>query len=245
LKIVFSRKGFDTKSGGGASPIIGGRPVSLPIPASNGETTTYGERGLAGPVATASRGRLAGDSACHDDPMFWDGHCWLGQVGAAQGHLVNQGVGPGDLFLFFGLFADPAKGERHHRLFGYMRVLATGAPELIRREACWREPPRPHPHLSGKWARNNALWFGTGGTARNAGHSLRLTRQGERRWARWNVPGWLMENRPSYLKGDWRRIDAATLDTRGIWQEGICDIADAPEPHRWVEQVVAEIGREA
>jgi len=28
----------------------------------------------------------------------------LGQHGAAQSHLCNESVGPGDLFLFFGLF---------------------------------------------------------------------------------------------------------------------------------------------
>jgi hypothetical protein len=245
LKIVFSRKGFDTKSGGGASPIIGGRPVSLPIPAANGETTTYEDRNLAQAVVHASRGRIAGDSACHDDPMFAEGHCWLGQVGAAQGHLVNQGVGPGDLFLFFGLFADPCTGKRHHRIFAFMRVLATGSPSHVRRQACWKEPPRPHPHLSGKWPRNNALWFGAGATARHAGDSLRLTRQGERRWARWNVPGWLMENRPSYLKGDWRRIDCTTLDTRGIWQEGVCHVGDGEEPRHWLDGIIAEIEREA
>jgi hypothetical protein len=245
LKIVLSRKGFDTKFGGGASPIMDGRPVSLPIPASNGETTTYEDRGLAQAVVRASRGRIAGDSACHDDPMFADGHCWLGQVGAAQGHLRNQGVGPGDVFLFFGLFADPATGERHHRLFGYMRVLSTGAPEQIRREACWREPPRPHPHLSGQWHRNNALWFGEGKLASSACDALRLTTPKERRWARWSVPGWMMDSPPTYLRGDWRRINANTLDTRGIWQEGVCDIGDAEEPMCWLESVIAEIGREA
>jgi hypothetical protein len=173
LKIVFSRKGFDTKFGGGPSPIIEGRPVSLPIPGANQETTTYADRDLATLVADASRGRISGNHACHDDPMFADGRCWLGQVGAAQGHLRNREVGPGDMFLFFGLFADPATKERHHRLFGYMRVLATGAPDRIRRDCMWREPPRPHPHLSGNWHRNNALWFGEGNTATRASDTLR------------------------------------------------------------------------
>jgi len=244
LKIVFSRKGFDTKSGGGASPIIEGRPVSLPIPGANGETTSYSDRGLAEAVHLASRGRIGGNSACHDDPIFADGLCWLGQVGAAQGHLVNQGVGPGDVFLFFGLFANPCTSVRHHRIFAYTRVLATGSPGHVRRQACWKEPPRPHPHLSGKWARNNALWFGTGETARSAADALRLTVGAEHRCARWTLPGWMMENPPSYLRGVWRRIDATTLDTRGIWQEGVCDIGEADEPRRWLEDIIAEIERE-
>jgi hypothetical protein len=244
LKIVFSRKGFDTKFGGGASPIIDGRPLSLPIPGTNGETTTYAERGLADEVAISSRGKLSGDHACHDDPMFDGGHCWLGQVGAAQGHLRNQGVGPGDVFLFFGLFADPGTRVRHHRIFACMRVTASGSPHQVRHAPGWHDPPRPHPHLSGNWHHSNAMWFGEGATARRASDALRLTVTGERRWARWAVPRWLMDNRPSYLKSDWRRIDQTTLDTRGIWQEGVCHIGDAEEPRRWLNGIIAEIGRE-
>jgi hypothetical protein len=33
----------------------------------------------------------------------------FGQVDRAQGHLRNQGVGPGDLFLFFGLFSPTSR----------------------------------------------------------------------------------------------------------------------------------------
>lgn len=241
MKIVFSRKGFDSSFGGGASPIVGGRPVSLPIPGSNREQTTYADRGLSDLVTSASRGKLTGESACHDDPMFADGCCWLGQVGAAQGHLRNQRVGPGDVFLFFGLFADPDTGERHHRIFASMRVAATGSPEAIAHDSQWKEPPRAHPHFSGTWHRNNAIWFGEGRVAAGAGEPLRLTLPGERRWARWRVPEWLIEHRPSYLKGDWRWLDRRTLDARGVWQEGVCDIGDAKEPGRWLERILSQM----
>lgn len=244
MKIVFSRKGFDTKYGGGPSPIVDGRPVSLPIPGANGETTTYADRGLGEAAALASRGRLTGNSACHDDPMFADCHCWFGQVGAAQGHLRNRKVGPGDIFLFFGLFADPVTGERHHRIFGYMQVACAGSPQAVRLDPNWREPPRPHPHLSGTWHANNAIWFGKGQTARHASDALRLTVIGERRWSRWRVPEWMSRRRPSYLKGDWRWIDRRTLDARGVWQEAVCDIGRAREPRRWLDAIIAEIGRE-
>ena len=54
-----------------------------------------------------------------------------------------------------------------------------------------------------------------------------------------------MANRPTYLKGDSRRIDETTLDTRGIWQEGVCHIGDAAEPRRWLDGIIAEIERGA
>ena len=56
-----------------------------------------------------------------------------GQCGAAQSHLANQGVGEGDVFLFFGLFAGE-NGARHHRIFGWLEAqnvepIAAMAPE--------------------------------------------------------------------------------------------------------------------
>lgn len=239
MRIVFSRKGFDSKFGGGASPIVGGRPLSLPIPGSNGETTTYRDRGLSGFVERASKGVLSADAPCHDDPMFDAGHCWLGQVGSAQGHLRNQRVRKGDIFLFFGLFADEQTGRRHHRIFGYMRVAATGGPHDVVSAPGWRAPPRPHPHFSGRWRGENAIWFGPGSTASTADPRLRLSDEGENEWSRWRVPEWLIEHRPSYLKADWRWDRFPLLDTRGIWQEAVCDIGRNARAMDWLSETIA------
>lgn len=122
MRIVFSRKGFDTGSGGTASPIIGGKPISLPIPTSRQSITTYDHLGLGEIVERVTRDRIPRDHLCHEDPMFTDGQCLFGQCGAAQSHLRNQGVGTGDVFLFFGLFSDERTGERHHRIFAYLQV---------------------------------------------------------------------------------------------------------------------------
>ena len=46
MRIVFSRKGFDSAAGGGVSPIIAGQPVSLPIPSGGWSSTTYADLGL-------------------------------------------------------------------------------------------------------------------------------------------------------------------------------------------------------
>jgi len=130
MRVILSRKGFDSTIGGYPSPIINGTPFSLPIPDSEDEIRysdlrfngknyleimqglgieTYLEGGLRKP--------LNENSACHLDPDLrfdipdnricpndWKGS--LGQISQAQRHLENQGVGIGDLFLFFGWFRE-------------------------------------------------------------------------------------------------------------------------------------------
>ena len=122
MRLVFSRKGFDSGSGGAPSPIVDGRPISLPIPTSRRSVATYAAFGFGEAVELAPRGRIGGNHLCHNDPMFRDGRWYFGQCGAAQAHLANQGVDVGDTFLFFGLFADEHTGSRHHRIYGYMEV---------------------------------------------------------------------------------------------------------------------------
>src|SRR4029450_11040295 len=91
MKIVFSRKGFDSGAGGAPSPIMEGRPISLPIPTPRRSLTTYAALGLGEIVEQVTKGRLSRSSLCHYDPMFEAGRCAFGQTGAAQSHLRNQG----------------------------------------------------------------------------------------------------------------------------------------------------------
>lgn len=240
MKIVLSRKGFDSTAGSVPSPIVDGVPLSLPIPARDRSATRFADRGLGETVARLTRGKLTGADLCHDDPMFHDGLCWLGQCGAAQGHLARHGVGPGDHFLFFGLFADPVTGERHHRIFGHMKVLDVGAPEAVAASPHWREPPRPHPHRKGEWPANNAIWLGTGSTARSAPDALRLTVPGGP-LNLWNVPPWLKARGLTYHDRAERWLRGNRLDAAKRGQEFVCDIGRAQAPRRWLEGIVALI----
>lgn len=240
MRIVFSRKGFDSSYGGAPSPIIDGRPLSLPIPGSRGEQTTYGALGLGELVSRATRGRMSAADACHDDPMFAGGYCWLGQVNQAQGHLRNQGVGIGDVFLFYGLFADEHTGERHHRIFGAMTVACHGAPAQVRAHARWREPPRLHPHFSGAWESSNTVYHGTGTTARRAAPALRPTRAGGP-CSHWQVPGWLRSTGLSFHASARRWTGDGELQTTSPGQEFVCDIGEAKAPRAWLEGILAEI----
>lgn len=150
MKIVISRKGFDSSTGGGQSPILpNGDMVSLPIPEPSdkpGVGLPYGslrfddehsyldvihELGL--PVPDASRGAHLDPDLTRDVVVREDGwRSTLGQCDAAQTHLDNQMVDVGDVFLFFGRFrrTERISGRLRwlpgapivHALFGYMEI---------------------------------------------------------------------------------------------------------------------------
>lgn len=142
MKLILSRKGFDSgeNSGGCASPIFhDGAMFSLPIPDSGRPRLTYGD--LRHPQAdigelaqNLTRGRINANHPVHMSPDLNppDGCPRLfDQVKAAVGHLNNQGVKEGDLFLFFGLYRRVARtndGWRYtqapeqHVLWGWLQV---------------------------------------------------------------------------------------------------------------------------
>jgi hypothetical protein len=130
MKIILSRKGFDAKYGGVASPIFpNGRIRSLPIPGSSDNIrydnlkfdltkVGYGSKDIGTLVEELTYKPRKGKSGikrtafCHLDPDLirtdlHRGAGWLpmyGQSNAAATHLLNSHVGVGDLFLFFGWF---------------------------------------------------------------------------------------------------------------------------------------------
>jgi Nucleotide modification associated domain 3 len=120
MKIVFSRKGFDSSAGKVASPILpSGRLCPLPIPetlAGDGalryRDILYDGQSLGTLVHDLTHGTIAPDVPAHLDPDLNTASIprlpgWkaiFGQAGAAERHLQNQGVGSGDVFLFYGWF---------------------------------------------------------------------------------------------------------------------------------------------
>lgn len=124
MKLILSRKGFDSSAGGCPNPIFpDGSILALPIPDSksriayrdlthrfsDGSTVSY-----ASLVAQLTKGKIKPSAGAHLDPdMIASAYLrdpnWrpvLGQTGAAQGHLAKQLIGEGDCFLYFGLFRD-------------------------------------------------------------------------------------------------------------------------------------------
>lgn len=183
MKVIISRKGFDSSNGGCPSPILpDGTLLSLPIPSDDHDSydglaykgTSYAD------ILKQLRPNRAYDH-CHVDPdlrphlRITDVDGWapaFGQIDAAQGLLSNAGVGPGDLFLFFGWFRPTENSvdgyhfrKRHdgdfyswadmHVIYGYMQVgtILTDPDEIA--EYPW------HPHASTARLRNrtNALYL--------------------------------------------------------------------------------------
>ncbi|WP_284126614.1 Nmad3 family putative nucleotide modification protein [Parerythrobacter aestuarii] len=241
MRIIFSRKGFDSAAGGGASPIIDGCPVSLPIPSAGWSQTTYADLGLGGAVHRASRGKLGTDDHCHHDPMFLDDDtCLFGQCSAAQTHLANRGVGEGDVFLFFGLFREEDSGEPHHRIFGYLRI-----EEIVDLSHCSDHRRQElamlgHPHALGMHAKNDVIYCGKGATAGQACDVLRLTVPGGPP-SLWRRPAWLKPGGLSYHDRADRWLSGKRIRSVARGQEFVADIGRRQAPRTWLDTILSEI----
>lgn len=282
-KLILSRKGFDTAAGGVPSPILpDGRMIALPIPDERsiipyGGITHQGE--ALGPlVADLTRGRIAPESRAHLDPDLMADHLprrpgWrplFGQVGQAQSHLRNQGVGPGDLFLFFGLFRPARRVEGRwrfvpssrprHLLWGWMQVAEAWS---LGEGAGIPEWARYHPHCQRLEARHNTLYIAAprltveGADSGLPGAGLfacdtpcqRLTAPDAERVSDWRLPAWCHpgEGRAplSYHAdpGRWRRrADHTALRAVARGQEFVLDGAQYPEALPWARALIAGRG---
>lgn len=266
MKLVLSRKGFDSTAGGGASPVLAdGRMVSLPIPEpiDPPHGVRYAELSDAdGTNYLDLLGRLGYDrydatSTAHLDPDLvpsvrprsegWRG--MLGQVDAAASHLANQGVGPGDLFLFWGRFA-PVDGSgrtlralpAHHALFGYLEVGTVV--DAGRGEAVGAAPD--HPHFAPAYrGRSNLVYVATERLSHDPScpgwgvfrwaPPLVLTAPGSRGLSTWRVPECLHASAGTrltyHLRPElWSPPDGSgfvTLARRGRGQEFVCEATPA------------------
>lgn len=180
VKVILSRKGFDSSSGGVASPILpDGTLLSLPIPDAQG-TVTYADlhwqdHAVGTLVESLTRKRIKRHHRAHLDPdlypQLYSRHPeWrplFGQDGAAQTHLANQGVDVGDLFLFFGWFRKVRRVGRGYRfvsnapdqhvLYGWLQVGA-----ILRGNQFPEHAPAwaaHHPHCCGGRGERNTLYL--------------------------------------------------------------------------------------
>ena len=267
MKIILSRKGVDSAAGRCASPIVDGRPLSLPIPTSMPTCIRYGD--LAPPLPflaqDLSGGRLSLNRPCHLDPDIdaaalvgrrpddWRGA--LGQVSASLSHLRNNGVGSGDLFLFWGLFREAERiggawryvGPRRHAIFGWLQVDAVidlGADgSHVMLTYPWLER---HPHARKGWPASNALYVGrkvlSFGNGKLPGYGLfekpiPLTAEVASNASIWAAPAWLDPTRGGvgmtyHPPGRWLGNGRVAAAARG--QEFVADIGERADVKDWL-----------
>jgi hypothetical protein len=290
-RLIFSRKGFDSGYGGKPSPILpDGTLVSLPIPEPGG-TVRYSQcRTLTGesyldllrrlgiarlrdPSQPAGEQWLAvdDDPAVHLDPDLSvaalsrppDWRPVFGQVGASQTHLSRSGVGPGDIFLFFGWFApvDEVAGRLRYRgrreqcqvVFGWLEI-GSVVSVLTGSVPAWAEQ---HPHVRdrhlSRYRLHNTLYVASaasslvpglaGGGVFSWNPALKLTKPGSTPSV-WQLPRCF---HPDYTPAGtlthhalsaWDlNDDHAVLRSARIGQEFV--ITMTPEIEAWVRDVIA------
>ncbi|MCS4487988.1 hypothetical protein [Streptococcus sciuri] len=252
MKIILSRKGFDSSNGGIPSPILpDGTLLSLPIPAKIDQLSfddlhyngvSYAE------ILRQLRGRDCKEHHfnCHLDPDIrkhvrskpvenWQ--AGFGQINAAQGLLRNQGVGVGDLFLFFGWFRQTegnlSAGTLRYRtdapdlniIYGYLQV-----GELVHQKERLQNQYPFHPHSLEERANkpSNILYLSQeklsfaedkeGYGVFNYAENRVLTKEGKSRSIWKEIPALFPENLCGNHKNSAKN---GGISYAGIWQEKV------------------------
>jgi len=125
MKIIFSRKGFDSTAGGFPSLIFPDNTLfSIPTPSNPNHydysrlAFKYEEEPIQDILNQVTKKRVRSNGkrydcdyaqaaqGCHHDPLYMKepNRLVLGQTEQSESHLRNQGVSAGDVFLFYGWF---------------------------------------------------------------------------------------------------------------------------------------------
>ncbi len=227
MKVILSRKGFDSSYGGQPSPILpDGTLLSLPIPSKNEyikySDLSYQDKSYYEIIKDLKPNtKIKSSHTCHLDPDirhdaikregYWK--ALFGQMGSAQGHLRNENVQEGDIFLFFGWFKETEivnQSLRYvknapdlHIVYAYMQIGHIYS-------SCSDIPPSAmyHPHAN-KYSidKNNCIYEASevlslddpmaGSGCLKYNKRLILTKEGETK-SHWDLPDIFQDVRISY-----------------------------------------------
>ncbi len=280
MRLILSRKGFDSGSGRCPSPILpDGSMISLPIPDRSSpiryrDVVWRGEP-LGDLVETLTAGRIRADFGAHLDPDLRRGATkrergWrpsLGQERAPQGHLRKQGVGVGDLFIFWGLFRHVDEqfrwiGKPEHRVWGWLQIGEVAPVDGVVRTGGrrWNWAAR-HPHLARAPHPSNTLYVAAkklalpkdrcsvtqvagAGVFDAALDDHRLTAPNQMRPSVWRLPAsFLPDSGPSlsFHTAPWRWVTDGSnvhLQTVARGQEFVLDLEKCRAVAPWIADLL-------
>jgi len=237
-----------------------GTLLSLPIP--SGDQLTYADIAYNGFPYDKLLKQLKPNgkySGCHLDPDIrpntrlitpsnWQPA--FGQIDSAQGQLRNQGVGAGDLFLFFGWFRRIERATdgsfyfvrgapNIHVIFGYLQVecVITHSEEVAK--YYWH----PHADLSRRGNKNNAIYLAKktlsfdetkpGCGVLDYSENRVLTLKGKTMGTWREIPAIMPSNIVSKRSNN---ANGQGIYYKGIWQEMV--LKDNIESEKWAKSII-------
>ena len=263
-KIIFSRKGFDSSTGGMPSYKKDETLISFPIPSQINTLTTYNDLNLGKNIQDLSNNKIKATDTCHFDPNLDYGE--FGQVGAAQTHLKNNNVKVGDLFLFWGWFRETItinrktifskKDPGHYRFFGWLqigKIIHLGKdPSWYLAETEQNPNSTSHPHTIGHWKENNTLYLASkkldafglkdyyGFGKFKASEKTNLSINPSIKKSKWKCPKWLNPKHGGCgmtYHNDLTRWDENTVDVVGRGQEFVAVPNKVDECEKWLRNI--------
>ena len=175
MKIILSRKSFDSANGGMPSPIIDGKVfLPFPIPSKTDsvryDSLTYLDKSYTDILRDLNK--YFSEQTCHLDPdlkkdVILGRSSWIaafGQEDIAQRHLEKHKVKENDLFLFFGWFREAKEiggiyrfkdnAPDIHAIYGYLEVGT-----IIKNQDTMKKFLPDHPHSTGIHKQPNCLYI--------------------------------------------------------------------------------------
>lgn len=258
-KIILSRKGYDDQYGGKPSAILpDGTMLSFPIPVETGE------EGIATELLTFSGQKLVdifhqlehkqGSKTHHVDPDLYGlaGNTSLGafgQGGAALGHLNNQQVDEGDVFLFFGTFCpiiETSTGYQYekmhpfHAIYGYLEVDKKVSVIDIDENQDFHGL-KNHPHYInrdfGEYKKANAIYIGKNYGYFRFAENLRLTKPGYKKtW--WQLPEAFADAKISYHESAEKIIHGDFVEFQSVAKGQEFVIESSPSLEKWLSNIL-------
>jgi len=268
MKIILSRKGFDSSYGEMASPILAdGSMLSFPIPLKNHgieydnllvsgvDTATTLDKLICqlNPKYKWSQGKTA-----HLDPyLSWNNpsmHPAFGQADAPLTHLESNGVVEGSIFLFFGWFRQAERTNNNeikfvrnapdiHVIYGYLEV-----DEILDTKNISRPVLQYHPHVKDPYMHDKLFIaskeFSHDKTCLGSGtfkynQTLQLTKHNQPNRTLWELPECFKDVSITYHPSK----DSNVFKTADIGQEFI--VSEDKAVQKWAINLIRDSERSA